>query len=335
MQEIKHWDVKVDDKEVEDEIDDIARENKITKQKLLASLEAAGVNPKTLREQLKAQIGWRDLVGGRYGSRARVDDQEVTQTIQRIADFEVQAPIPRGRDLHRRGDRGRDGRGDERRPPAGRPDLQGRALPGRGAPVLQRPDRGVRRRRGLADLGRDGPQRRVRPAADASRPALAADPVRQGRVDRLSAREARGRRLAHVPPRPGGDSAEARRHRGGRGGGQGQARHARAQPHLQELRGGGGQDPRRGRRGSRRGRRDRAVARVQDRRGLPSRSTRFPPRFAPKPGCTSCCSAASAPPAATSRAKQQVEDRLYSQQISMLAQRYLRDLHNSATIETR
>jgi peptidyl-prolyl cis-trans isomerase SurA len=33
--------------------------------------------------------------------------------------------------------------------------------------------------------------------------------------------------------------------------------------------------------------------------------------------------------------KQQVEDRLYSQQITMLAQRYLRDLHNSATIETR
>jgi peptidyl-prolyl cis-trans isomerase SurA len=33
--------------------------------------------------------------------------------------------------------------------------------------------------------------------------------------------------------------------------------------------------------------------------------------------------------------KQQVEDRLYSSQITMLAQRYLRDLHNSATIETR
>ena len=87
-QEMKHWDVKVDDKDVEDEIDDIAKENKITKEKLLASLEAAGVNPKTLREQLKAQIGWRDLVGGRYGSRARVDDQEVAQTIQRIAESE-------------------------------------------------------------------------------------------------------------------------------------------------------------------------------------------------------------------------------------------------------
>jgi peptidyl-prolyl cis-trans isomerase SurA len=91
MQEIKHWDVKVDEKEVEDEIDDIARENKITKLKLLGSLEAAGVNPKTLREQIKAQIGWRDLVGGRYGSRARVDDQEVQQTIQRIADSESKA----------------------------------------------------------------------------------------------------------------------------------------------------------------------------------------------------------------------------------------------------
>jgi peptidyl-prolyl cis-trans isomerase SurA len=91
MQEIKHWEVKVDDKEVDGEIDDIAKENKLTQQKLLSSLEAAGVNPKTLRDQLKAQIGWRELVGGRYGSRARVDDQEVSQTIQRIADSESKA----------------------------------------------------------------------------------------------------------------------------------------------------------------------------------------------------------------------------------------------------
>jgi peptidyl-prolyl cis-trans isomerase SurA len=33
--------------------------------------------------------------------------------------------------------------------------------------------------------------------------------------------------------------------------------------------------------------------------------------------------------------KDQVENRLYNQQISMLARRYLRDLRNSATIETR
>jgi peptidyl-prolyl cis-trans isomerase SurA len=33
--------------------------------------------------------------------------------------------------------------------------------------------------------------------------------------------------------------------------------------------------------------------------------------------------------------KQQIEQRLYSQQLSMIARRYMRDLRNSATIETR
>lgn len=88
MQEMKKFDVKIDDKEVDGEIEDIARENKLNKDKLLASLQAAGVDPRTLRDQLKAQIGWRELVGGRYGSRARVDDQEVQETIQRIAESE-------------------------------------------------------------------------------------------------------------------------------------------------------------------------------------------------------------------------------------------------------
>jgi peptidyl-prolyl cis-trans isomerase SurA len=33
--------------------------------------------------------------------------------------------------------------------------------------------------------------------------------------------------------------------------------------------------------------------------------------------------------------KEQIEQRLYSQQLSMIARRYMRDLRNSATIETR
>lgn len=85
MQELKKYDVKIDDSEVDDEISDIAKENKTTKDKLLSTLEQAGVSPKTLKDQIRAQIGWRELVGGRYGSRARVGDDEVQQTIDRIA----------------------------------------------------------------------------------------------------------------------------------------------------------------------------------------------------------------------------------------------------------
>lgn len=85
MQELKKFDVKIKDAEVDEEIASIAQENKTSKDKLLAGLQAAGVRPQTLRDELRAQIGWRELVGGRYGSRARVGDEEVEQTIQRIA----------------------------------------------------------------------------------------------------------------------------------------------------------------------------------------------------------------------------------------------------------
>jgi peptidyl-prolyl cis-trans isomerase SurA len=85
MQELKKFDVKIPDADVDDEIGDIAKENKTTKDKLLASLAEAGVNPKTLRDQIRAQIGWREIVQGRFGSRARVGDDEVQQTIARIA----------------------------------------------------------------------------------------------------------------------------------------------------------------------------------------------------------------------------------------------------------
>jgi peptidyl-prolyl cis-trans isomerase SurA len=84
-QELKKFDVKIPDKDVDDEIKSIAEENKTNKDRMMAALEQAGVRSQTLRDELKAQIGWRELVGGRFGSRARVSDDEVQQTIQRLA----------------------------------------------------------------------------------------------------------------------------------------------------------------------------------------------------------------------------------------------------------
>jgi peptidyl-prolyl cis-trans isomerase SurA len=85
MQELKHYDLKIDDREVDDEIEDIAKENKTTKDKLLGGLKDAGVDPRTLRDQLRAQIGWRVLISEKFRSRARVGDDEVAQALERIS----------------------------------------------------------------------------------------------------------------------------------------------------------------------------------------------------------------------------------------------------------
>jgi peptidyl-prolyl cis-trans isomerase SurA len=84
-QELKRFDVKVEDSEVDQQIDSIASENHSTKEQLLGSLQHSGVEPQTLRNQIRTQIGWQMLVSGRYGNRARIGDDQVQQTIQRIA----------------------------------------------------------------------------------------------------------------------------------------------------------------------------------------------------------------------------------------------------------
>ncbi|WP_255500858.1 peptidylprolyl isomerase [Caulobacter sp. 17J80-11] len=85
MQELKRFDVKIEDREVDEEIDAMAKDNEMSGAQLVAGLRSIGVAPDTLREQIRAQIGWRHLVGGRYGQRARVDDSQVDATLQRIA----------------------------------------------------------------------------------------------------------------------------------------------------------------------------------------------------------------------------------------------------------
>jgi len=56
-QEMKHWKVKVEDKEVDDELDRMAKQSNITKDQLLGELKKIGVEPGTLKDQIRAQLG--------------------------------------------------------------------------------------------------------------------------------------------------------------------------------------------------------------------------------------------------------------------------------------
>jgi peptidyl-prolyl cis-trans isomerase SurA len=68
----------------------------------------------------------------------------------------------------------------ERRQATGHPDAAGRALPGRGPPVLGLADRGQRRRRRLGQPRRNAGRGRRRAGATASRPAVGPDPGADG-----------------------------------------------------------------------------------------------------------------------------------------------------------
>ena len=52
----------------------------------MSFLEAGGIRPQTLREQLRTQIGWQQLVGGRFQSRARVSKGAVDAALRQMSE---------------------------------------------------------------------------------------------------------------------------------------------------------------------------------------------------------------------------------------------------------
>jgi peptidyl-prolyl cis-trans isomerase SurA len=73
------------DQEIDQEISDIARSNNTTAQTLLASLAAQGISPETFKEQLRASISWQNWIGGRYGSRIRIGADQVNAVERQLA----------------------------------------------------------------------------------------------------------------------------------------------------------------------------------------------------------------------------------------------------------
>jgi peptidyl-prolyl cis-trans isomerase SurA len=84
QQEIKHWKVPISDKEVDEEIERMAQQSNLTAPQLLAELKKVGIEPQTLRSQISTDMGWNGLVGGRYHSAASVGTAQINATMDRI-----------------------------------------------------------------------------------------------------------------------------------------------------------------------------------------------------------------------------------------------------------
>ena len=83
-QEMVHWKVTVEDDRINDEVTRMAQQSNMTGDQLLAELKNVGIEPKTLRDQISAQIGWNDLVGGRYHAMAAVGKAQVDSLMDKV-----------------------------------------------------------------------------------------------------------------------------------------------------------------------------------------------------------------------------------------------------------
>jgi peptidyl-prolyl cis-trans isomerase SurA len=78
-------DLIAENKDVDEEISDLAKQNNLTFAQMKNSFQASGVDMQTLRDQIRTQISWQRLISGLYGSRVRVGDDQITGQLQRIS----------------------------------------------------------------------------------------------------------------------------------------------------------------------------------------------------------------------------------------------------------
>ncbi|MFT3726445.1 MAG: peptidylprolyl isomerase [Terricaulis sp.] len=84
-QEATKFDVTVSPEQVDRRINDIATQNHLTGDSLIQELQGKGVSPATFRAQIHAGMVWQQLMSRMYNSRVRVSETEIRDTQQRIA----------------------------------------------------------------------------------------------------------------------------------------------------------------------------------------------------------------------------------------------------------
>lgn len=87
IQELSNYkDLAVTDRQVQEEITAMAQEVGASPQAYIDFLVQGGIRPATLQEQVRTQIGWSQLVGGRFQSRARVSRSAVAAAMRQISE---------------------------------------------------------------------------------------------------------------------------------------------------------------------------------------------------------------------------------------------------------
>lgn len=70
-------DIIATDADVDAELAEVARSNNMTPEQMMAQLRAQGIGPETLREQIRAEVSWQGYIRGRFGSRLRIGQDQI------------------------------------------------------------------------------------------------------------------------------------------------------------------------------------------------------------------------------------------------------------------
>jgi peptidyl-prolyl cis-trans isomerase SurA len=84
MEKEQKFEIIADDQEVNQALDQIAKENNSSVKEMAAQFARAGLGLQTLKEQIRVQISWNRMISGRYGTRVRIGDNQVEQVLERM-----------------------------------------------------------------------------------------------------------------------------------------------------------------------------------------------------------------------------------------------------------
>lgn len=84
LQEAAEFEVEVTDTDIANSIENIARQSGLTREDFLNTLLQAGISPTSLENQTRAEIAWRRIMGGLYGSRIRISPTQINDQMRRI-----------------------------------------------------------------------------------------------------------------------------------------------------------------------------------------------------------------------------------------------------------
>ena len=84
MQEAEKYEQSISDEEVNQSVGRLLSQNGADPNKLVSDLAAAGVSIETLRDQIRSEIAWQRIVNGLYGSRIRISDAQIDETLNQI-----------------------------------------------------------------------------------------------------------------------------------------------------------------------------------------------------------------------------------------------------------
>ena len=74
----------IEDAEIDESINDLARQYKLTKEQFLTAIAQAGVSEGSVRDMEKAKIAWNALIRGRYFKQVRVSELRIDEMLHRV-----------------------------------------------------------------------------------------------------------------------------------------------------------------------------------------------------------------------------------------------------------